>query len=88
MKSYDFECSCAACLNDYSVMSLPRYDPTFVEPAKKLPDTIEGTINELKNHFDYIKKNFKNYPSLELLDLSMRCGQLLDSIEKKSAWPF
>lgn len=88
MRDYNFECSCVACLNDYSMDSAPRYDPNFLLPSDELPDTIEDSMTELKKHYKYIGKNFKKYPSKELFELNSRCAELLRSIEKKSAWPF
>lgn len=67
----------------YSVNSLARFDPHFIQPAERLPDTIIDTMMELKNHFKYIKDNFKNYPSYELFSLIVRCEWLLQCSQFK-----
>lgn len=87
MKRSNFKCSCPACLKDYSLLSLPRRDPTYRHPGPA-PSTIDGIMKELQKRFNYIQKNFNKYPSLELAHAEANAKSLIADIVWKSIWPF
>lgn len=84
---YNFECRCQACLKDYKIKSLRKCDPNFVTSSfQQLPSNFKGAVEELKKHFNYMKKNSKNHPSMETVITQMRISQLLLLPQLTAEW--
>lgn len=87
LKHFEFECTCPACVADY------RPDLTFTDRGlnymKNYPKmTIEEILAEFKEHCEYYKKDFKQYPSNELLFFQKTIIGTLGLISAMSFWPF
>lgn len=80
MTSYRFKCVCQACTKNYPTLEeLPSTDKNFT----KFPSTFETTEAAklgFKNNCDYINKNIKNFPSLEICTLMERNRLILEAI--------
>jgi hypothetical protein len=69
------------------MLSLPIFDPNFVEPPHEYSNNTKDLVKEFKINCEYIKKNFKNYPSHELEDLISRNFGLLAAISNLDVCP-
>lgn len=89
--SYQFECSCRACANENfqsSFQSLPAFDPEFDYDKISGNKSIKDLVEELRRNCEYLKKNFKHYPSLETVNILSRNWEIVLLMGTSTNWPF
>ena len=90
-ESYQFECSCPACENESfqnSSQSLLAFDPEFDFNKISGNKSIKDLVEEFKRNCEYLKKNFKNHPSLETVNILNRNWEIILLMGKSTNWPF
>ena len=78
-KSYNFKCSCEACIKDYPIIDkLVKDEERFVQFSEIT--SIEAAIDELRKNCDYIDQREKKFPSYEICLLMTRNRAILEFI--------
>lgn len=79
-ESLKFVCKCNACVKNYpEMLKMPRKDGKFKDPEFTLVPVPEA-IAQFKKNCEYIDKNIKNYPCLEITMLGEHNAHLLHQI--------
>jgi hypothetical protein len=90
-EKYGFYCKCHACENNLYINtldSLPAYDRVFDDFDVDFLKDFEELVNAFKERSVYMKKHFKNFPSLELAVAQMQMISIMDQTRDIIHWPF
>jgi hypothetical protein len=90
LKTFNFKCTCIACVKDYDMEKLPRAD--MKECSKFLlaapPKEFKEAVQQFKTNCKYMKKNFHQYPTSGLVGLHFKNLRLLQSMNDLTFWPY
>lgn len=79
-KSYNFKCSCEACIKDYPIIDeLVGDDVAFDVPFTEIT-SMELAIEEFRRNCDYIDRQGKNFPKYEICMMMTRNRMILEFI--------
>ena len=81
LKSYEFNCDCTACVNDYPMPNkLLRVDKDFVLPRFGKFGTNTELLNEVKENFKFMSENSENHPCFETAAIIVRNKELIRTV--------
>lgn len=88
MKTYEFNCECTACVNDYPMPNkLPKIDKKFPFPNFGSFESNGKIIAELKLNFMVMREYFEHHPCFETAAIIMRTKELVKVLGERISFP-
>lgn len=89
LKSYEFNCECEACVNNYPMPNkLRRIDKSFKLPSFGRFGSNQDLLNELERNNQFMIDNIKHHPCFETAAVLMRNKELIRTVSERASYPF
>ena len=89
LKSYEFNCECLACVNNYPMPNkLRRIDKSFKLPSFGRFGSNQALLDELKGNNEFLSDIIQHHPCFETAAILMRNKELIRTVSERASFPF